>query len=163
MKTERPTNPNPITENGPMQIMQTAADARRRQVTNEEYEAREIAQYRRDVARTNAQQWANAERAEQREEYAQWLKDAAWINERVNWLYAGNYGKGAQLIAQEIRSASKRRNKAAQIGNMMAQLEHHLTPAHAAKAWKTLTPDEQAAANAAIIEAMIESGDTEAE
>lgn len=162
MKTERPTNPQPVTINGPMQTLQTAADARRA-AENAQYEAREISQYYRDAARTDAQQWTNAERAEQRAEYADFLRDATWINERVSWLFAGTFGKGAQLVAQEIRSASKRRNKAAAIGNMMAHLEQHLTPTHAAKAWKTLTPDEQATANAAIIAAMIESAETEAD
>ena len=120
--------------------------------TQEQYEAREIKLYHAEARQRQAT--TRADIAEARANFAEFLADAEEVENRTNWLYDGTYGTGAMLIAQQIRAASERTNKAAKIAAMFANLDHGLTPAHAAKAYKTLTTEQQNAANAAIIAEM---------
>jgi hypothetical protein len=94
-----------------------------------------------------------SERRLAREEWYEALTDEKLIRERLNWLLAGNYGKGAYDVAWTIKNA-KRGNRTAQIAQLLAAVEWQCPTSFAREAWNCLNKAAQKAINAAILDEM---------
>lgn len=115
-------------------------------------------EYERDEARRLQAQLDAVERAplaERREGMQDWtnaMQCPHVIGERVEWIFNGTYGFGAMKHAERIRDG--RGNREAQLGMLVAALDHNCPRAFAAKAWKGLPAGLQRKVNAAIARAI---------
>lgn len=103
--------------------------------------------------------------ADRRAAKAEWraaLADLHLIKERIDWLLAGHYGKGAHMVACQILAMNKRANKVAGLAQLIAALEWRCPAKMARDAWKELTGVQQIAVNDAI-KAVIETRETDNE
>lgn len=109
--------------------------------TQEEYESRERSEHLRLVWRLRG-----APLAERKEARHGWLtamqSERDIIAERLQWLFQGAYGKGAQLEAERIANNS-RMNREAALGQLLAAVEWQCADSEARKAWGEL-PEEVA-------------------
>jgi hypothetical protein len=94
-----------------------------------------------------------SERRIVRAEWFEALTDVKLIRERINWLLAGNYGKGAYDAAWSIKNA-KRGNRIAAIAQLLAAVEWQCPANFAREAWNGLNKAAQKAINAAILDEM---------
>ena len=116
--------------------------------TEQEYLARERAELFRQLRDVYAAPLP--ERREARKEWAYSLdKEAETIGERVSWLLAGNYGKGAYDYARECL-ARPRMNHVAILSQLVAALEWHCPGAFARVAWSRLSKAQKQAVDGAI-------------
>ena len=81
--------------------------------------------------------------------YAAMKGDPALVAERISWMLDGNYGKGAQLKAEQV-IASPRMNRAAALNMLVASFEWLCPGRMAAAAWKRLTPVQKRELDEAI-------------
>lgn len=120
-------------------------------MNNTEYEQNERKRLNAQIAGVE-----NASLQNRREARAEWfnaLVDEKLIRERLSWLLAGNYGKGAMDAAMAIKNA-KRGNRTAQIALLLAALEWQCPASFAREAWNLLNKIAQKAINAAILDEM---------
>jgi hypothetical protein len=124
-----------------------------------EYEAREIAQFQKDLEnigklplderKENAEEWREALRHIGKEsDHYQGI-----VSERIEWLLNGSYGYGPMVKALEV-AKNKRMNRAAWLSQTIAALEWHVTPELARKAWKSIHVINQRAVNIGILYAV---------
>lgn len=71
------------------------------------------------------------------------------LTQRVSWLFAGNYGYGAMIRAQEI-ARNKRSNRPAALGQLMAALEWQCPANFAREAFVKLPAGKQVEINVAL-------------
>ena len=114
--------------------------------TQAQYEAREAAEFRRQM--TAAEKGPLAERREAAARFAEALRDPALIAERIGWLLAGNYGHGAMVAAK--RAATGRGNKAAALTQMVCAIEWMCPVKLGIAEWKRLTASEKRKLDAAV-------------
>jgi hypothetical protein len=81
--------------------------------------------------------------------YAAMKDDPALVAERISWMLDGNYGKGAQLKAEQVL-ASPRMNQAAALNMLVASFEWMCPGRMAAASWKRLTPVQKRELDEAI-------------
>jgi len=91
-----------------------------------------------------------AERQESRKDWIDAMKNPALIEERVSWMFNGDYGADAYYAACLIMCMNAGANKVAQLGALLAGLDWNCPPDFARDGWKRLTPDQQAAVNQAV-------------
>lgn len=96
-----------------------------------------------------------SERNDCAREFKAAMRDSKQVSERIRWLLAGHYGKGAQVQALRTLAMNKGANKVASLSIMIAALEWQCPARLAVKAWKELTPPERQATLKAEIEAVI--------
>jgi len=75
------------------------------------------------------------------------------VGERVEWLLAGNYGKGSHMRAQQVLK-SPRMNRRAALTQMVGIYEWQSPGVMSRAAWKKLTKPQQKALDAAVDEAI---------
>jgi hypothetical protein len=119
-----------------------------------EYEAREAAEFRHQLAKVEAAPLFDRKYAAK--EFAEALhsggRDAHenLVAERIGWLLNGSYGYGSAQAARRVARASGRTNKTAQLSIMIAALEWQCPAKMAVAAWKKLSPVQQSALDNAI-------------
>lgn len=87
-------------------------------------------------------------------DYLELLSDPARLQERAEWLLEGCYGKGAHMAAQAIRNQSKRANRAAAFGQLLAALECGCPADYARRAWLVLPTDLRAKVDEILLRAL---------
>lgn len=90
-----------------------------------------------------------AERKENTAEFLNALRDPQLMEERIEWLIIGNYGKGPQLMAEDFLK-SPRMNKYAGLTQLIGVHEWHVPRQMEIAAWKKLSAAEKKALDAAI-------------
>lgn len=88
------------------------------------------------------------ERREARKEWTETLKLLDILTRNTEWLLGGNYGYGEMQLALK---ALEKKQKHVYIARLLAAFDDGCPARFAALAWKTLTPEEQQAANMAIL------------
>lgn len=99
---------------------------------------------------TRRQGWEKAPLADRKDAaaaYATVLRDPAALARGLGWLRSGDYGVAEKAAADEI-IANPRLNRAAALGQLLAGVECCCPARGAAAAYKALTADEKAAADA---------------
>ena len=94
--------------------------------------------------------WESAPLADRKEAaaaYAHLLRNPAALAERLGWLQNGDYGAAEKAATDEILSNS-RLNRAAALGQLLAGVECQCPARAAAAAYKALTAEEKADADA---------------
>jgi hypothetical protein len=89
------------------------------------------------------------ERKEAMKEFQEVLKDCPLIAERIEWIFEGNYGFGAQQFAKEILK-QKRMNRVANLSALVARLEWNCPARMCIQAYKNLTKIQQIQIDTAI-------------
>jgi hypothetical protein len=124
--------------------------------TQEEYERRE-----RDEVRKKEREVEEAPLRDRKEAQAEFLDAMAnrpdIIEERLGWLFDGNYGWGAMTVAKEILNYKGRTNKEAILTHMIGVHEWQCPARMAADAWKKLTAAQKKKLDAAVRRAMKEA------
>jgi len=115
--------------------------------TQAEYEANE----RRSahIAEERVNKAPLDERKENAKDLSVALRDPRLMQERIEWLIIGNYGKGPQLMAEEVLK-SPRTNKYAGLTMLIGVHEWRVPRVMTAAIWKKLSPSEKKALDAAI-------------
>lgn len=117
--------------------------------TEQEYAAREAAEFRRQLA--EVEHATLADKREARDEWVRAMRETPQIvAERVSWLIDGCYGKGAYDVARVVLGRP-RSNRVAWFGQTIAALEWGCPMVWAMRAWSKLSETEQAAVNGAIL------------
>lgn len=81
--------------------------------------------------------------------YGDLLRNPAALAERLGWLRDGAYGAAEQRLAAEIRANTRTRlNRSAHLGCLLAGVEYQCPLRGAAGAYKALSADEKATADA---------------
>lgn len=75
------------------------------------------------------------------------------VAERIEWVIAGNYGRGAYDVAREV-VANKRMNREAWLTQVVGALEWQCPQVMGIAAWKKLTPGEKKKLSAAVKKAI---------
>lgn len=76
------------------------------------------------------------------------------IEDTIDHIYAGNYGPHPKLLIEGIRDGSKRMNKQAQLGQLVAFLYCQCTGTEARKAWKSLNEVDRNSIDSLLITAL---------
>jgi hypothetical protein len=122
--------------------------------TQAEYEARERAQFRQQLADVDRQSLSNRQAA--RDEWsAAMITTPALVAERISWLLSGSYGRGSYTAALDVMAAP-RMNHAAWLGQTIAALEWNCPPAFARQAYVKLTAAQRAKLDTAIADIIAE-------
>ena len=89
-------------------------------------------------------EWRTLSRAERQatiESTVQWHQtEANVLYQRGKWLFSGEFGHGARLLAREIASLPSRRNREALLYRLLLAVDHRLPAAVANQIWSRLTP-----------------------
>lgn len=80
-------------------------------------------------------------------------KDPDVIRQRIEWLLAGHYGKGAYDFAHEV-VANKRMNREAWLTHTVGAIEWDVPQHIAISAWKKLTEKQKKSLDASVRRAM---------
>ena len=104
------------------------------------YELRERAMYLTNVRATENAKLGD--RQEGRQSYRRALKEPERLTTHIGWLLGGAYGRGAMLVAQEA-AKDGRSNSEAQLGIMIAELDHGCPNAFARQAFRELDAEKQ--------------------
>ena len=83
------------------------------------------------------------------QEWTETLKLPDVLTRNTEWLLDGNYGHGEMLLA--LGAISGKRNKIAGIVHLLAAFDDLCPASFSTKAWKSLGPEEQQAADSAIL------------
>lgn len=112
------------------------------------YERNERARVLDNIAKASKEslEWRRMARAE----YTEALKDPELLADLAQHLFNGNCGFGELQLAQQILKASKRANKVAQLGQLIAVVHYRCPGDFASYAWNNLSKAEQAKANKAL-------------
>lgn len=113
----------------------------------EQYEQAELHRACREI--THVASAPLSYRKEAQASFTEALRDPARLAERLEWLINGDYGKGAQMMAQSILVAT-RSNRVARLSGLVASFEWHCPSDRARLAWKSLNKQEQQAIDKAI-------------
>lgn len=117
----------------------------------DEYNNREIDLTLAKMAAVDAAPLAH--RREAREDWAAMLRDPAWLESEADNVLCGNYGRGAAILAWRAIE-STRGNPPARLAMILAPLCKLCPPRFAAQAYRSLTAEEQTAADAALRQAI---------
>ena len=109
--------------------------------TQAEYERRERQMFHTQLREVETAPLAD--RREARKDFQQALETPDLVAERINWLLAGDYGKGAYDAAREVLRRP-RTNRAAWLTTTIAALEWRCPAKFAVEAWKKLAPAKKA-------------------
>jgi hypothetical protein len=114
--------------------------------TQAEYEQREL--QRHFAYQAELPSLPMAERKENAARMAKTIREEPeTFATRLEWLIEGCYGKGSQMAAERILSASKRTNKNAALFYLLADYEYRTGQYFATKTWHGLTEAQQATVN----------------
>lgn len=117
--------------------------------TQTEYEARERTNFFHEMGEIQ-KDWGKMPVSERRQEEAEFYETMrdhpTLIAERVGWLLDGNYGQGSYLAAHDVLSRP-RMNVEAWMVQTIGPLEWRVPPVAVVRAWKRLTPVQQAKLN----------------
>ena len=117
--------------------------------TDREYEDREWRSYRADVQ--NIERVPPSEARAAAKDFTEAMRsDPEHVAEQIGWIIDGNYGRGAQQVAERTLAASGATNKPAQLSQIVGILNWRVPPRRIAAAWKALTPNEQIRLDQAI-------------
>ena len=109
--------------------------------SQQQYETQEILRAQGEMERLKRAPLSDRKEAAQ-SFYETMRDDPATVAERLGWLFDGNYGKGQQLMAQQILK-SPRMNRAAALTNLVAAFDWQCPQDMVAAAWKKLTKPQQ--------------------
>ena len=85
--------------------------------------------------------------------------DDRTLYERTTWLFDGTFGRGAQILAEEVVDAPpSRHNKEAQLLRLVLAFDDLLPPNATNRVWDRLTPHVKREAAATIRQVLIERG-----
>jgi hypothetical protein len=119
--------------------------------TQAEYERNELHHTQQQIQ--DVEKAPLADRKEAQAAFLDTLKtDPALVAERIDWLFAGNYGFGAMQMAQRVLES--RGNQEAMLVQLIGVLEWQTPGRMTADAWKKLTAKEKAALNKAVLGAI---------
>ena len=104
--------------------------------TQAEYERRERQMFHTQLREVETAPLAD--RREARKDFQQALETPDLVAERINWLLAGDYGKGAYDAAREVLRRP-RTNQVAWLTTTIAALEWRCPQKFAVEAWKKLS------------------------
>lgn len=119
--------------------------------TQAQYATRERRMLLETIQRCGAQ--SLSERREAKGDFRVALLQPELMGQRTHWLFEGCYGWGACDRALSIREWT-RGNRVAAIGQLLAVLDWNCPQREAIAAWHSITPEQQAAASKAILDAM---------
>lgn len=120
-----------------------------------EYEQREIAMAHRQM--DEVRNAPIADRREAQAHYFEVMRDTPdLIGERLGWLFDGNYGYGAMMLARRILK-SPRMNRVAALTQMIGVFEWQCPEDRTRQAWKRLTGREKDALARAVDDAIREA------
>lgn len=94
-----------------------------------------------------------SDRQEAQAEAAELMRDTTMTADRIQWVLSGNYGFGAMLEMRRI-AVARRGNREAAAMQLLTALDCPCPQRHAIAAWKGLTPDQQSALAAAVLEVL---------
>ena len=81
------------------------------------------------------------------------------VRERATWLFNGHFGRGAQILAEEIADAPpSRHNREAQLFRLVLAFDDRLPPNAVNQVWDRLSPRAKRHVTEAIRQVLIENG-----
>lgn len=111
------------------------------------------------------------ERDEDIETAVRWLEEDAdatrWVDEstqvlyeRAGWLLSGHFGRGAQLLANEIvdNTQASRQNREAQLFRLVLAFDDNLPPNASNRVWERLSPRAKRHATSVMQRVILEHG-----
>ena len=122
--------------------------------TQKEYEEREAREFLRQQSAPEL--LTKAEKSEARKEFAAAMAHTpALVADRVSWLLAGSYGYGSYQAARRV-AVNVLMTREAWMVQIIGALEWQCSRAATRSAWKELTKAQQQALNAAVLAAIAE-------
>ena len=125
-------------------------------ISQAQYEANERTLLARQIAQVESSSLVDRRAA--RDCMAGYLTEVELIEERLEWLFAGNYGYGAMIRAREI--AASKMNRPAALMQLLGAVEWQCPGSMTRALFNGLPPADQQALNTAIV-AVIESQEVE--